>query len=147
MARLTDETTEALKGLPPAARDYLIDLIGIVLGETDIPDERADEWRLLRRTIGGQDKHEEQVQSAAAIAKAALQEAIRKAGGVRALSRWLGVAHQAVSAWPRAPALRVLEIERLTEVSRHDLRPDVYPREPRENGRQPPRGKKGPPAK
>lgn len=30
----------------------------------------------------------------------------------------------------RIPAERVLEIEAATGISRHDLRPDIYPREP-----------------
>ena len=58
----------------------------------------------------------------------ALRKAIDRAGGKRALARELGIAHQAVSKWQKVPVLRVLEIERLTGVSRHDLRPDVYPR-------------------
>jgi DNA-binding transcriptional regulator YdaS (Cro superfamily) len=62
----------------------------------------------------------------------ALQDAARAAGGIRALSRKLGTSHQAVAQWDRAPASRVLEIERYTGVSRHRLRPDLYPVE--ENG-------------
>ena len=60
----------------------------------------------------------------------ALQEAILQAGGLRALSRQLGIGHTAILRWDRAPALRVLEIERLTGVSRYRLRPDVYGPEP-----------------
>ncbi|MDQ0305303.1 transcriptional regulator [Ancylobacter polymorphus] len=30
----------------------------------------------------------------------------------------------------RVPAERVLDVERITGISRHDLRPDLYPREP-----------------
>jgi DNA-binding transcriptional regulator YdaS (Cro superfamily) len=39
------------------------------------------------------------------------------------------VSSQAVSQWKRVPADRVLEVERISGVSRHDLRPDLYPRE------------------
>jgi DNA-binding transcriptional regulator YdaS (Cro superfamily) len=60
-----------------------------------------------------------------------LREAIRLAGGVRALARELGIDHAAIIRWNRAPPLRVLEIERLTGISRHRLRPDVYGPEPR----------------
>ena len=56
----------------------------------------------------------------------ALQRAIEAAGGTVALAAKLGLTHQAVSRWDRAPPLRVLEIEAITGVSRHDLRPDVY---------------------
>jgi DNA-binding transcriptional regulator YdaS (Cro superfamily) len=62
----------------------------------------------------------------------ALIEAIRRAGGARALARELGtVSHQAISRWERAPPRRVLEIERITGISRYRLRPDVYGPEPR----------------
>lgn len=51
-------------------------------------------------------------------------------GGPTALAKALGdVTSQAVSQWRRIPAERVLEVERVTGVSRHDLRPDLYPRE------------------
>lgn len=33
----------------------------------------------------------------------------------------------AISQWERIPAERVLEIERVTGIPRHDLRPDLYP--------------------
>lgn len=36
------------------------------------------------------------------------------------------ISSQAISQWKRVPAERVLEVERLTGVSRYDLRPDVY---------------------
>ena len=62
-----------------------------------------------------------------AMMEQALREAIEKAGGPSALARKLGIAHQAVSQWVRAPATRVLQIERLTGVRRSRLRPDVYP--------------------
>lgn len=57
----------------------------------------------------------------------ALREALNRIGGQRAMARALGIAHQAVSKWQKVPVLRVLEIERLTGVSRSALRPDVYP--------------------
>jgi DNA-binding transcriptional regulator YdaS (Cro superfamily) len=56
----------------------------------------------------------------------ALQEAIRTAGGLHALGRKLGISHQAVSQWRRVPAERVLDVERLTGISRYQLRPDVF---------------------
>lgn len=59
-----------------------------------------------------------------ARAKAAL-------GGPSALAAALSqsgerISSQAVSKWFRVPAERVLEVERLTGVSRYELRPDVY---------------------
>src|SRR3954471_13621714 len=60
----------------------------------------------------------------------ALREAIRRAGGQKALARELGVAKQAIQQWKRCPPVRVLEVERITGVFRHDLRSDIYPIEP-----------------
>ena len=60
-----------------------------------------------------------------------LREAIREAGGVRVLARALGIDHTAIVRWERVPPLRVLEIERLTGISRYRLRPDVYGPEPK----------------
>lgn len=34
---------------------------------------------------------------------------------------------QAISQWKQVPAERVLEVERVSGVSRHRLRPDLYP--------------------
>lgn len=60
----------------------------------------------------------------------ALDIAKQKAGGAAGLARLLGnITGQAVSQWQRVPASRVLDVERATGVSRHDLRPDLYPRE------------------
>lgn len=67
-----------------------------------------------------------------AAMKQALEKAIEAAGTSKALAELLGVTAQAISQWDRAPTMRVLEIERLTGVSRHDLRPDIYPRESNE---------------
>jgi DNA-binding transcriptional regulator YdaS (Cro superfamily) len=50
---------------------------------------------------------------------------------MRALGRKLGIAHQAISNWRRVPPIRVLEIEKMTGISRYRLRPDVYGPEPR----------------
>ena len=56
----------------------------------------------------------------------ALLRAIEIAGGAAQLARDLGVTKQAVHGWRRCPAARCLDVERITGVSRHDLRPDIY---------------------
>lgn len=61
----------------------------------------------------------------------ALNKAKENAGGSVALAVALSAAgpkltSQAVSQWKRVPAERVIEVERLTGVSRHELRPDVF---------------------
>lgn len=62
----------------------------------------------------------------------AIQRAANAAGSQSALARLLDVKPQAVQRWCATgvvPANRVLDIERATngEVSRNDLRPDLYP--------------------
>lgn len=63
----------------------------------------------------------------------AIERAVKAAGGQQALADKMGVKYQAVQKWvrTRVPAERVLAIETATGVSRHDLRPDLYPRERR----------------
>jgi DNA-binding transcriptional regulator YdaS (Cro superfamily) len=47
------------------------------------------------------------------------------------LGRLLGVTPQAIGKWSRVPAERCLEVERLTGISRFELRPDIYGEPPR----------------
>lgn len=61
------------------------------------------------------------------IRDSGLEKAIAAAGGVRALARRLGVSQPTISNWKRVPAERVLTVEELTGVARHELRPDIYP--------------------
>lgn len=58
----------------------------------------------------------------------ALNNAISKAGSHTALADHFGIAPAAITQWKKAgvPANRVLGLEELTGVSRHDLRPDVF---------------------
>nr|WP_317893806.1 YdaS family helix-turn-helix protein [uncultured Sphingomonas sp.] len=63
----------------------------------------------------------------------ALQVAVQRASSQSALARLCGVSQPAVSKWVRQgkhlPAEHVLTVERATGVSRHLLRPDLYPAE------------------
>jgi TorA maturation chaperone TorD len=59
-----------------------------------------------------------------------LEQAITSAGGVRALSRALGLSQPAISNWKRVPADRVVAVEGLTGIARAVLRPDLYEGEP-----------------
>lgn len=57
----------------------------------------------------------------------ALKRAIEAVGTGDKLASDLGITPQALSQWDRVPPLRVLEVERITGVPRHELRPDIYP--------------------
>ena len=60
-----------------------------------------------------------------------IKHAVKKAGGQAALAKALEVSPARVWNWinrdPQVPAEMVLRIERATGVSRHLLRPDIYP--------------------
>jgi DNA-binding transcriptional regulator YdaS (Cro superfamily) len=59
----------------------------------------------------------------------AVEEAVRVAGSLRNVADQLGVSSQAISQWTRwqkVPPKRVLALEAISGVSRHDLRPDIY---------------------
>lgn len=69
--------------------------------------------------------------------KEALSRAIAAAGSQAALASKIGVSQAHVSYWlvsskSGVPANKVIDIERATGVSRHDLRPDIYPEDNRE---------------
>jgi DNA-binding transcriptional regulator YdaS (Cro superfamily) len=60
---------------------------------------------------------------------------VRKAGaavgGIAKLAELMGISSVALYKWRQVPAARALELERLTNgaVTRHELRPDIYPDE------------------
>lgn len=62
-----------------------------------------------------------------------IKQLINQAGGQSALARAIGVTQSHVWAWlnrnKRVPAAHVLKIEKIFGISRHDLRPDIYPTE------------------
>lgn len=57
----------------------------------------------------------------------ALYRAVQKAGGPSAVARSISIKPQAVSQWTVCPPIRVIELEALSGISRHELRPDIYP--------------------
>lgn len=64
-----------------------------------------------------------------------LQEHIKQFG-ICSLAEALGIRYQSIQDWlsvGRVPAERVLAVERVTGISRHELRPDIYPNEERIN--------------
>jgi DNA-binding transcriptional regulator YdaS (Cro superfamily) len=56
-------------------------------------------------------------------------KAAAKTGSLTALAKRLGITRNAFYAWHRVPAERVLQIEKITGISRHEMRPDLYPQE------------------
>lgn len=64
------------------------------------------------------------------MAKASpVDRAAAAVGSKSELARKLKIAVQSVQQWTRIPAERVLEVERITGIPRHKLRPDLYPAE------------------
>lgn len=67
-------------------------------------------------------------------ASEALRRAVAAKGSQVAFAGFIGVGQPSVSKWLKKgvplPAEHVLKVEAETGVSRHDLRPDLYPREP-----------------
>ena len=51
------------------------------------------------------------------------------------IARELGITHGAVSQWQKVPAERVLDVERITGIPRHELRPDIYPLDQKERSK------------
>jgi len=51
---------------------------------------------------------------------------VHNPGAMTRLAARLGISVQAVSAWRQVPAARCLEVESVTGISRHVLRPDIY---------------------
>jgi len=64
-----------------------------------------------------------------AMSETPLERAINAAGGLTKLAASLKITKQAVAQWDEVPPLRVLEVERVSGVSRSELRPDLYPLE------------------
>jgi DNA-binding transcriptional regulator YdaS (Cro superfamily) len=60
-----------------------------------------------------------------------IRKAIKAAGGVRALARLLGIDHASILRWKRVPAERLIEVERVTNVPRESLRPDLFRQPPK----------------
>lgn len=58
-----------------------------------------------------------------------IKDVAKKAGGVVALSKKLGLSRGAVCQWTKVPVDRVLETAAATgwQVTPHDLRSDIYP--------------------
>ena len=65
--------------------------------------------------------------------ESSLAQAVRKAGSQTAFGELIGKRQSVIHDWLREekplPAEHVLKVEEATGVSRHDLRPDIYPRE------------------
>lgn len=59
-------------------------------------------------------------------AHAGLEQAIAAVGTRSKLAALLGISPQAVAQWRAVPVARCLAVERITGVSRYELRPDIY---------------------
>lgn len=52
--------------------------------------------------------------------------AVKKRMPLSWVARELGINRSAVAQWKKVPAERVLDVERITGIPRHQLRPDVF---------------------
>jgi hypothetical protein len=55
-----------------------------------------------------------------------LDRAARSAGGFPKLAKKLGCSAAAIYQWDKVPVERAIQIERLTGISRQELRPDIF---------------------
>ena len=55
-----------------------------------------------------------------------VEKAAEVSGGVVKLAQALGINYRSFHSWKRVPAERVLDLERVTGIPRHELRPDLY---------------------
>lgn len=53
---------------------------------------------------------------------------VKKAGGMNVLAKALGIRYQAIQAWTKIPAERIVAVEKVTGIPREKLRPDLYRR-------------------
>ena len=61
-----------------------------------------------------------------------------KTHGLKKVATDIGIRYQSIQDWRRTgriPAERVIAVEQVTGISRHDLRPDIYPNESEPAGR------------
>lgn len=65
------------------------------------------------------------------------RNAIQLAGGAGVVSRACKLTRQAVAKWDEVPPKHVLTIERLSGITRYELRPDIYGAKPGPLGRRP----------
>ena len=56
-----------------------------------------------------------------------LKRATDLVGGPTKLARLIGIQQPSLYSWRLIPANRVIAIERVTGIPRHELRPDIYP--------------------
>lgn len=63
--------------------------------------------------------------------KPIVKRAVKLAGGPTALGHVLGITSQAISQWDLVPPEHVIAVEKATagQITRFELRPDIYPRE------------------
>lgn len=90
-----------------------------------LPPEFRDEVTLALR-----EKNKNKINTRIAEAATPLARAILIGGGLYEFADDLGLRRQSVYGWlrrNRVPAERVLQVEKATGVSRHELRPDLYP--------------------
>lgn len=62
-----------------------------------------------------------------------VEVAAKKVGGLAELGRLMGISRNAFYRWREVPPKRVLQLEKISGISRHEMRPDLYPPDERKN--------------
>lgn len=60
-------------------------------------------------------------------ARKLLERVYAEVGGPSELARLLGIHRNSIRIWTQVPHFRVLRVEAVTGIPRHELRPDLYP--------------------
>lgn len=55
-----------------------------------------------------------------------ITEIIERAGGVTKVARECGLTHPSVSVWTQVPPRHVLTVARLSNLTPHEIRPDIF---------------------
>ncbi len=98
----------------------------------------ADKWGLLFSSSGANILGMDTITHT----DSGLAKAIKAAGNASKLARELGITRSAIYQWHEIPLARVPDVERVTGVSRHKLRPDFFGPAPKSGRKRASRSRK-----
>jgi hypothetical protein len=122
-----NDTTKDVAYLAAAAYMHDIDPANISALEQFVRERFPDASEQFVATVA-QRMRENHERIASQPMEEGLQAAIAVMGGRVELARSLGIKYRAVLDWRRAPAERLVQVERITGIPRQRLRPGSFPR-------------------